>query len=84
MLQVLLEDDSRTDSNSRFPSAPVEPSFSSSSSSRANGAARTVQEAEEMSNAIHAAKKQLRLAVRSRLATLDQATLQAQCEAASQ
>lgn len=80
MLQILLEDDSRAAiaSDSGPSSASVEPSFSSSS--RANGAARTVQEAEEMSNAIHAAKKQLRLAVRNRLAALDQATLQAQCE----
>ncbi|KAK9899974.1 hypothetical protein P389DRAFT_165071 [Cystobasidium minutum MCA 4210] len=38
----------------------------------------TIEEAEAMSNAIHAAKKQLRLLVRQRLAGLDQANLHAQ------
>lgn len=42
----------------------------------------TIEEAEAMSNAIHAAKKQLRLLVRQRLAGLDQANLHAQCEVA--
>lgn len=39
-----------------------------------------ILQSEEMSNAIQAAKQQIRLSIRKKLSSLDQANLQAQCK----